>query len=93
MVAGVSSRVASAGSYATTTLAPRLDEPHADLAVLGQAVRVPAAGLTQQVAPEEHGVAAERNEPLAGVEVQPAAEPEEVLEDVAQACTSSSGSS
>jgi hypothetical protein len=46
-------------------------------------MRVPAAGVQQPVAPDEHRVAAQGDEPHAAVVVEPALEPEVVLEDVA----------
>jgi hypothetical protein len=59
-------------------------QPDAELAVLGQAVGVPAVGRAQHVGPDEHGVAAQRDEAVLLVQVQTAAEPEEVLQAVAQ---------
>jgi hypothetical protein len=55
------------------------------LAVLGHAPLVPAAGGPDDVGAQEHGGHVERRETLVGMEVQPAAEPEVALDDVADA--------
>jgi hypothetical protein len=59
-------------------------QPHADLAVLGQTVGIPAVHFPQQFGADEHGIAPKRNEPFLRVEMQAGAEPEVVLEAVAQ---------
>jgi hypothetical protein len=78
-VGGVSSR-----AVGHRDARPRHRQPDPELAVLRQAVDVPSADEVQQVGPDEHGVAAERDEAVAGVEVQAAGEPEEVLQGVAE---------
>ncbi|GAA3220874.1 hypothetical protein GCM10020256_27280 [Streptomyces thermocoprophilus] len=60
-------------------------EAYAEVAVLGEAVGVPAAGFAQDGGADEDGVAAERNESFLRVQVEAGAEPEEVLQAVAQA--------
>ncbi len=62
-------------------LAQRADS-QTDVSVLGQVVLVPATDGLQHLPGEEDGVAAERDGTVPGVKMQPAAEPEEVLQHV-----------
>src|SRR4029077_20090205 len=54
----------------------------AQLAVLGEALRVPARHGVEHARANEHGVPSKRNEAVASLEVKSTAEPEVVLEDV-----------